>query len=92
MRIIKALWATLCLALVCSYATGSASVWAANQATTCDRACLDGLMDDYVAALIAHDPGRLPVSKDVKLTENLVPLAFGKERLWHTRPAGARSI
>jgi len=80
MKSIKALQGILCLAL----ASFCASAWAADQAATCDRACLDGLMNDYVAALIAHDPGRLPVSKEVKFTENLVPLPFGKEGLWRT--------
>ena len=80
MKICKAVRGALCLALVgfCGPAR------AADQAATCDRACLDGLLDDYVAALIAHDPGRLPVAEDVKFTENLVPLAFGKEGLWRT--------
>ena len=80
MKIIKAFQAILCLALICFYMPARA----ADQAATCDRACLDGLMKEYVAALIAHDPARLPVAKDVKFTENLVPLPFGKEGLWRT--------
>ena len=49
----------------------------------CDRTCLSGLLDDYLAALKAHDPYRLPLSKDVKFTENGVPLAVG-DGLWNT--------
>jgi len=26
----------------------------------CDRACLDGFLDQYLAALVAKDPARLP--------------------------------
>jgi hypothetical protein len=50
----------------------------------CDRACLVGLADRYAEALAAHDPGRLPTAAQVKFTENLVPLKFGKEGLWRT--------
>ena len=35
----------------------------------CDRACLEGLADQYFAALVAHDPKRLPLAADVKYTE-----------------------
>ena len=83
MKTIKAIQGALCLALAC-FCAFAAPARAADQATTCDRGCLDRLMKGYVAALIAHDPGRLPVSKNVKFTENLVPLAFGKEGLWRT--------
>jgi hypothetical protein len=36
----------------------------------CDRACLEGFIDRYLDAAIAHDPSLLPLSKDVKFTEN----------------------
>ena len=36
----------------------------------CNRACLENVVDQYLAALVAHDPGRLPLSKDVRYTEN----------------------
>ena len=36
----------------------------------CNRACLDNVVDQYLAALAAHDPKRLPLSQDVKYTEN----------------------
>ncbi len=36
----------------------------------CDRACLENLIDQYLAALVAHDPKRLPLSADVKYSEN----------------------
>ena len=31
----------------------------------CNRACLEGVIDQYLAAAVAHDPKRLPLSKDV---------------------------
>lgn len=50
----------------------------------CDRACLTGMADRYVDALVAHDPSRLPLAPEVKFTENLVPLKLGREGLWLT--------
>lgn len=45
----------------------------------CDRACLEGVMNQYLAALAAHDPKRLPLSSDVRYTENdqLIELGDG---------------
>ena len=36
----------------------------------CSRACLENVVDQYLAALVAHDPQRLPLSQDVLYTEN----------------------
>jgi hypothetical protein len=47
------------------------------------RASLENLMDRYLEALVAHDPGRLPLSRNVKHTENTIPLPVG-EALWAT--------
>jgi hypothetical protein len=32
----------------------------------CDRACLKGFVDRYLDALVAHDRGRLPLTKDAR--------------------------
>jgi hypothetical protein len=40
----------------------------------CDRACLQGLAEQFIAALIAHDPGKVPLAKGVRYSENSVPL------------------
>jgi hypothetical protein len=49
----------------------------------CDRACLERVMDQYLEAVVAHDPKRLPLSADVKYTENnqVVPVGDG---FWKT--------
>lgn len=52
----------------------------------CDRACLDGLVDQYFAALVAHNPSRLPLAKSVKYTENGQMLKLG-DGMWG--PAGS---
>ena len=56
---------------------------AGDSAGTCDRACLSKMLDAYLAALLAHDPSRLPLAKDVRFSENNVPLRVG-DGLWNT--------
>ncbi len=53
-------------------------------AVRCDRDCLIGIAKQYTAALVSHEPSQLPVARDVRFTENLVPLRFGEEGLWKT--------
>src|SRR4030042_6713962 len=47
------------------------------------RASLEALMNQYLEALVAHEPERLPLSKKVKHTENTIPLPAGGG-LWAT--------
>jgi hypothetical protein len=56
---------------------------AAAPASSCDRACLNGIMDQYLAAMVSHDPSKLPLAKNVKFTENGVRLEF-TDALWAT--------
>ncbi len=49
----------------------------------CDRACLEDWVNRYLGAMVAHDPKRLPVTADVRFSENDVPLLLG-EALWRT--------
>jgi len=50
-------------------------------APACDRACMTGLVDRYLAALVRHDPAGLPLNRDVKFTENTARLKVG-DGLW----------
>jgi hypothetical protein len=50
---------------------------------TCDRPCLARHADAYFIALVAHDPSRLPLSKDVKYTETGIAKPIG-QGLWKT--------
>jgi hypothetical protein len=52
----------------------------------CDRACLRALADSYLAALVAHDPARVPLAPGVKFVENTTPLRPG-EGFWKTATA-----
>jgi hypothetical protein len=49
----------------------------------CDRACLEGVIDQYLAAVVAHDPSRLPLSADVMYTENAQVIEIG-DGFWKT--------
>jgi hypothetical protein len=49
----------------------------------CDRACLQGLVDQFLDAAIAHDPRRIPVTPDFRYTENGQHLDIG-DGLWRT--------
>ena len=49
----------------------------------CDRACLEGVMNQYLAAVVAHDPKRAPLSEDVMCTENAQVLKVG-DGFWKT--------
>ena len=59
------------------------SAAAVERAADCDRQCLYGFVDQYLQALVAKDPSRLPWAKSVKFTENNVVLAVG-DGLWGT--------
>ena len=48
-----------------------------------DRAALLKLADDYLAAMVAHDPGKAPLAGDVKTVENVKRIKLG-EGLWKT--------
>ena len=49
---------------------------------TCDRACLLKTADDYVAALVAHDPSKAPLAPNAKFTEQTKVMKIGEEGLW----------
>ena len=63
----------------------SAPVLSAQRGQTgaaCDKACLDGIADAYLAALVAHDPSKAPLAPNAKFTEQAQPRAIGEGRLW----------
>ena len=57
-----------------------ATAWGQN---ACDRACLENFVDQYMDALIAHDPKKLPMTARVKNTEDGVRLDPG-DGFWRT--------
>lgn len=49
----------------------------------CNRDYLEALMNRYLEALVLHDPGRIPLAKNIKFTENAQEIPVG-EALWAT--------
>lgn len=52
-------------------------------AADCNRACLEGLINQYLDALVARDHRRLPLSNDVRYTEQEQVLEIG-DGFWKT--------
>jgi len=52
-------------------------------ANPCQRACLEGWVDKYLAAMKAHHPDPQLFAPDLKFTENGIRLPFGHEGLWY---------
>lgn len=52
-------------------------------AISCDRECLRGIMTQYLDAVLAHDPYKLPLDKNVRFTENCADTKLG-EGIWKT--------
>jgi hypothetical protein len=51
-------------------------------AANCDRSCLTDLLTQYVDAVVAHEPARVPVAAGVRYTEDSKDLALGESPLW----------
>jgi hypothetical protein len=58
----------------------------ADAESDCGRACLMGVLDAYLAALAAHDPGAVPVAADYRATEDGEEVRLG-EGLWDSLTA-----
>jgi len=54
---------------------------AAQAAQSCDRECLIGIADGYLAAIAAHDPTKAPLAANVRFVENVKRLHPG-EGIW----------
>ncbi len=67
----------LAAALLCRAAMGAAD------SQECDRACLEGMAEKYLAAMLAHDPSRAPIARGTRYTENAVELTL-PDGLWRT--------
>jgi len=49
----------------------------------CNRACLEDVVDQYLAAVVRHDPSMVPLSEDVMYTENDQVIGVGNG-FWKT--------
>jgi hypothetical protein len=79
----KRYWlATAATAALAFLTTGTAAPIGGAVAPPCDRTCMTGIVDRYLAALVRHDPAGLPLNRDVKFTENGARIKVGTEGLW----------
>ena len=71
------------LALACLVTAIAGNGQTAKTAPACDRACLEGFVNQYLDALVARNPYSLPLAPKVKFTENeqVIPLGEG---IWGT--------
>jgi hypothetical protein len=69
------------VAMAVTLLVGLAHEGARAQSGACDRACLNGFVDQYLAALVARDPARLPLTGTAKYTENGQALKLG-DGMW----------
>ncbi len=86
-------WFAVATALVLSASASAETPFGSGVAPACDRACMTGLVDRYLDAVVRHDPTGLPLNRDVKFTENTARLKVGTEGLWVAAsegPAGFR--
>jgi hypothetical protein len=51
-------------------------------AQACDRNCLIGVSEAYLAAMVAHDPSKAPVAATARFTENTKVTKLGEGSAW----------
>jgi hypothetical protein len=61
-------------------------VAAQNANAQCDRQCLEGFVNQYLSAMVAHDASKAPFTANAKYTENAKALILSNpaEGLWKT--------
>ena len=73
---------------VCVAAPGAAQVAGVPQAEhACQRECLEGFVDKYLAAMAKGGFDETLFARDVRFTENGIELPLGNEGLWATTTA-----
>jgi hypothetical protein len=70
-------WSIVIIIIVTVAATTTTTATAAG----CDRECLRGFVTQYIDAMAAQNPGALPVTANVRFTENNEEIKLG-EGLW----------
>ena len=79
----RLLWCGCALTMACMLRPIQARADAVSAPRTCDRSCLYGVLDQYLAALRSKDPSKAPWARRVKNTENDVELRVG-DGMWGT--------
>jgi hypothetical protein len=74
------------LLITAAVAIGPALVRAQTPINCKTRSCYDRLVDDYLAALVAHDPSRIAFAADARFVENIKATKIG-DGLWKSASA-----
>jgi hypothetical protein len=74
------------LLIACSVLLVLGGTTVAAQAPTCDRACLRTMLDQYLAAVVKHDPAAAPLVVGFRQTENAINVRPGNG-MWKTMTA-----
>lgn len=64
---------------------------AVDSKAQCDRACLEGVMNRYLDAMVAHNPSQAPLAPDVQYAQDNVRLKIG-QALWATATTRGKYI
>src|ERR1700750_2128626 len=75
--------------VVCGVLVATSSIGSARAQGTCDRACLRTMLDQYLNAVIAHDPSKAPLLIGFRQTENAINVRPG-QGIWKTMTALGR--
>ena len=85
MRTLKLMTGVL-LSLAAVQLTAQEPAWNPAAIKECDRACLVGIMDGYLSAIVTHDPKAVPpLAPDVRMTENTGQMDVGEGVLWRSK-------
>ena len=71
------------LVLACVAASGGGGAFAQKPPAPCDRACLKTFLDQYLNAVIKHDPAGAPLAVGFRQTENAINVRPGNG-VWKT--------
>lgn len=75
------------VAILAAFAVAVATSASASEGSKpCDRNCLKNLVDTYIDAMVAHDPGKAPLARNITIVENIKRIRPG-EGLWKTASA-----
>jgi hypothetical protein len=80
--VITAMARAVVAAILCALIPVAAGA-AATDTSPCDRACLQAVAETYLAAMLAHAPGKAPLALNARYTENGVDLSL-PDGLWRT--------
>jgi len=59
------------------------AIWNASAQSECDRGCLRTMLDQYLTAVIKHDPSAVPLVVGFRQTENAINVRPGNG-VWKT--------